>query len=82
MPRLIAYIDHVLKDLDGAFDAYQDPSLLKVCATPILAIQEPNHSHTHDTFINRAHQYFAAFDGEEFREHCSELRELEKQPQC
>ena len=78
MPRLIRYIDHVLQQLDGAFDAYQDPSLIKLCATPILAIQEPNHSHTHDAFINRAHQYFAAFDGEEFKAHCNELSESTK----
>jgi Flp pilus assembly protein TadD len=82
MPRLIAYIDHVLEHLEGTFDGYEDSKLLKVCATPILAIQEPNHSHTYGRPINRLDQYFTMFDGDDFRRHCVEIRELESQSPC
>jgi Flp pilus assembly protein TadD/GR25 family glycosyltransferase involved in LPS biosynthesis len=79
MPRLIAHIDRVLEHLEGTFDGYEDSTLLKVCATPILAVQEPNHSHTYGQPINRLDQYFTMFDGDDFRQHCAELRELEAQ---
>jgi len=73
MPRLIAHIDRILAALAGTFDGMEDPSLLKVCAAPILAIQEPNFSRTVGREVDRLDQYFAAFDGEDFRRHCNEM---------
>jgi hypothetical protein len=64
--RLIAHIDRILEAAAGTFDGMEDPSLLKVCAEPILAVQEPNFSRTVGRHMDRAHQHPTrmAFAGE------------------
>ena len=57
----------------GTFDGFEEPTLLEVCSDPILAIQEPNHSHTHGRWIDRVGERLAAFDADDFLSHCSEL---------
>jgi GR25 family glycosyltransferase involved in LPS biosynthesis len=71
--RLIAHIDRILAAAAGTFDGMEDPSLLKVCAEPILAVQEPNLSRTCGRQMDRLEQYFTVFDGEDFRRHCREM---------
>jgi GR25 family glycosyltransferase involved in LPS biosynthesis len=73
MPRLITYIDAVLERLAGTFDGYEDATLLKVCASPILAVQEPSFSHTFGRPMDRLALYFRRFDGDDFRRHCREM---------
>lgn len=68
-----AMIDNVLTHMIGTFDGFDDPSLLKVCADPILAVQEPNHSHTHGRWIDRIGEHLAAFDADDFLSRCREL---------
>jgi tetratricopeptide (TPR) repeat protein len=74
IPRLIATIDRILATLSSVFDGYEDPELFKVCALPILAIQEPNHSHTHGVWVDRTADYFAHFDRDDFRRNCREMQ--------
>ena len=74
-PKLVAIIDGVLTRMTGTFDGFDDPTLLKVCADPILAIQAPNHSHTHGRWIDRVGEHLAAFDADDFMSHCRELRD-------
>jgi hypothetical protein len=71
--RMAAHIDRVVADLAGTFDGFEDPSLVKVCAVPILAVQEPNLSYTFGREVDRLGQYFTLFDGEDFRRHCREM---------
>ena len=73
IPKLVAIIDGVLTRMTGTFDGFDDPSPLKVCADPTLAIQEPNHSHTHGRWIDRVGEHLAAFDADDFLSHCREL---------
>lgn len=72
IPRLIAAIDQTLSVLAGTFDGYEDPSLFKVCADPILAVQEPNFSHSYGQNVDRLYQYFARFAREQFVRNCEE----------
>lgn len=74
IPKLIACIDRPAEQCRYTFDAFDDPTLLKVYARPILAIQEPSFSHTQGKFVNRLPEYFAAFDEREFLAHCAEAR--------
>ena len=53
---------------DLLYPPFEDPTLLKVCADPILAIQEPNHCHT-----DRVGEHLVALDAEDFLPHCREL---------
>ena len=78
IPRLMATIDRTLAKLTSVFDGYEDPVLFKVCAHPILAIQEPNHSHTHGVWVDRTADYFAHFDRDDF---CRNCREMQSWPQ-
>jgi len=78
IPKLVAIIDGVLTRMTGTFDGFEDPSLLKVCADPILAIQEPNHSHTHGRWIDRVGEHLAAFDADEFLSHRREPGDLSR----
>jgi GR25 family glycosyltransferase involved in LPS biosynthesis len=73
MARVAAHIDRVVEDMAGTFDGFEDPTLVKVCAMPILAVQEPNFSSTFGQRIDRLGQYFTAFDGADFRAHCQEM---------
>jgi GR25 family glycosyltransferase involved in LPS biosynthesis len=77
--RIVATTEERLSKYDDVFDGFWDGSLVKVYADPILAIQEPNFSHTFLRPINRAPQYFARgfFDMEDFRNNSSEWREIE-----
>jgi len=77
VPRLIACINRALEELGGSFDGFDDPSLLKVYADPILAIQEPCYSHTRGAVLDRTPQYFHRFSREEFMANCREMREWE-----
>ncbi|HZL38148.1 MAG TPA: glycosyltransferase family 25 protein, partial [Tepidisphaeraceae bacterium] len=74
IPKLIACIDRPAGECRYLFDAFDDPTLMKVYARPILAVQEPNFSHTKGRMTNRLPEYFEKFDGEDFLEHCAELR--------
>lgn len=64
-----------------AFDGFEDDSLVKLYATPILAIQEPNDSYTLGYAVNRVPQYFGPFDRREFQAHCREMHEWDTAPQ-
>ena len=74
MRRVIDHADRIVARLEGTFDGFEDRTLLKVCADPILAVQEPNYSRTCDRQVDRLGEYFAAFDREEFIARCAELR--------
>jgi GR25 family glycosyltransferase involved in LPS biosynthesis len=74
IPWLIAHADRIVAAQAGTFDGFEDPKLLKVCANPILAIQEPNYSHTRGEHMNRTDQYFALFDADDFRHNCQEMK--------
>ncbi len=50
------------------------PGLNKFYTDPLLAIQEPGYSATYDKIVDRTHQYFSRFDGDEFIAHCEELQ--------
>ena len=67
--------------MTGTFDGFEEPTLLKVCADPILAIQEPNHSHTHGRCIDRVGEHLTAFDADDFLSHCRELNDATTQEQ-
>lgn len=74
IPRLLKCIDQFFADPHDAYDRYADETLLKVYAIPILAIQEPNHSYSYNSYIDRLPQYFSVFDGDDFEQHCSEMQ--------
>lgn len=74
IPRLIAAIDQTVAVMAGTFDGYEDPRLFKVCTDPILAVQEPNFSHTYGRPIDRLDEYFTKFDREEFLANCGEAK--------
>jgi tetratricopeptide (TPR) repeat protein/GR25 family glycosyltransferase involved in LPS biosynthesis len=74
IPRLIDYIDRSMEAGAGTFDAFAHPELFKVYATPILAVQEPNFSHSYGKMMDRLPQYFQVFDGEDFLKNCAEAR--------
>jgi Flp pilus assembly protein TadD len=74
IPKLIACIDRPPEKCRYTFDSYDDESLVKVYARPIVAVQEPNFSNTLGKPANRLEQYFSVFDGEDFFEHCAEAR--------
>jgi GR25 family glycosyltransferase involved in LPS biosynthesis len=73
VPRLIHHIERAI-EVGRAFDGFEVPELLKLCVSPILAIQEPNHSYSLGCFVDRTGQYFEWFDRREFEAHCSEMR--------
>jgi GR25 family glycosyltransferase involved in LPS biosynthesis len=74
IPQVLEYIrSSWLNPLD-TFDSYSINNLLKVYAIPILAVQEPNFSHTFERVMDRLPQYFMTFDGDDFEEHCAEMR--------
>ncbi len=74
IPRLIACIDRVLANPVTTFDGYEDATIAKLYAIPILAVQEPNHSHTYEKGVNRLPQYFTLFDAGDFERHCLEMQ--------
>ncbi|MDB5293136.1 MAG: Flp pilus assembly protein TadD [Phycisphaerales bacterium] len=78
IPRIIDYIDRSTEAGAGTFDAFGHPELFKVYATPILAVQEPNFSHSYGKVMDRLPQYFQVFDGEDFLKNCAEARGWER----
>ena len=74
VPSLVRHIEHAI-EVGRAFDGFEDPQLLKLCALPILAIQEPSHSYSLGSFIDRTGQYFGLFDRKDFEAHCPEMRQ-------
>ena len=73
IPRLIELIERATR-IGCAFDGFEAPTLLKLCALPILAVQEPNYSYTLGCFVDRLAEYFGPFDRADFTEHCAEMR--------
>jgi hypothetical protein len=73
IPKMIACIERFFKN-GGFFDNWPDPSLFKVYAKPILAVQEIGHSYTHGHTMDRLGQYFGPFDRGDFENNCPELR--------
>ena len=70
---LIRHIERAI-EVGRAFDGFEDPQLVKLCALPILAIQEPNRSYSLGSFVDRTRQYFGSFDRKDFEAHCPEMR--------
>lgn len=74
IPRLLTCIEQMLANPVQPFDGFQDDTLMKLYAIPILAIQEPNYSRTLGRYFDRLPQYFSVFDGDEFECHCAEMK--------
>ena len=74
VPRLLECIERMLANPVRTFDSYEDGSLVKLYAIPILAVQEPNQSYTFQRYIDRLPQYFSEFDGNDFEAHCTEMQ--------
>jgi glycosyl transferase, family 25 len=77
LERLTRVIEQRLIEQIHAFDDFYDESLLKIFSIPILAIQKPQFSYTTGRYTDRLAQYFTTFDGDEFTNHCNELRATE-----
>jgi len=74
VPRLLTCIEQMLANPVQPFHGFQDDTLVKLYAIPILAIQEPNYSRTVGRYFDRLPQYFSVFDGDEFEDHCAEMK--------
>lgn len=62
IPKLVTAISHRLGTMDGVFDSFRFPGLVRLRFAPNLAIQEPGFSHTTGTQLDRTCQYDPAKD--------------------
>lgn len=79
IPSTRSWIAGVLREPRLTFDAFDIPAITKLFAIPLLAVQEPNWSHSLNRHIDRLPQYFSVFDGNDFEANCEELKNVPSQ---
>lgn len=82
VPRMLRHIAQYSapppKRPNVTFDAFRDAGLVRLYSIPLLAVQEPNvncdSKKPNRTYMDRLPQYFSFFDGDDFENHCAEMK--------
>lgn len=82
IPRMLTSIESVLAKPDRPFESFDHVNLVKLHVIPILAVQEPDLSYTYGHGIDRLPQYFDLFDGNDFEQHCAEMKSWDSNWRC
>ncbi len=82
IPRMLTSIERVLEKPDRPFESFDYVNLDKLHVIPILAVQEPDLSYACSHPIDRLPQYFDLFDGNDFEQHCAEMKSWDSDWRC